>query len=311
MSEIVITEFMDVAAVASLEADFDVLYAPELFGDRELLLASVTDCKSLIVRNRTSVDADLLDAAPDLVIVGRLGVGLDNIDVDQCRVRDIELAPAIGANTDSVVEYVVAAIFVLTRGVFRASDAILRGEWPRNELIGSEIADRTLGLVGFGEIAKKVAMRMGELGMQVIAHDPFIPGDDPAWRSVERVDMASLAERSDAISIHVPLTSQTAGMFGKEAIGSMRDSAVLINTSRGGIVDEDELVAALSEGRLGGAALDVFETEPVDRSYAERFVGVPNLVLTPHIAGVTVESNERVSRHIADKVRLALSGSTP
>lgn len=311
MPEVVITEFMDIASVRSLEADFDVVYNPALVDDRERLLASVRDARGLIVRNRTSVDSDLLDAAPDLVVVGRLGVGLDNIDLEQCERRGIKVAPALGANSDAVAEYVVAAILLLTRGVFSSSESVAHGEWPRREFVGSEIAGRTLGLVGFGGIAQRVASRMAGLGMKVIACDPFVEADNPVWGSVERTDMASLLRRSDAISIHIPLTADTRGMFGTDTIGAMRDSAVLINTSRGGIVDEDALVTALVAGRLGGAALDVFETEPVDADRGKKFIGVPNLLLTPHIAGVTAESNERVSRVTAQNVRRALRPSTP
>jgi (S)-sulfolactate dehydrogenase len=173
---------------------------------------------------------------------------------------------------------------------------------------GLEVAGRTLGLVGLGDIARRVAARASALGMRVWAHDPYLATDAPAWDSVESVDLARLISESDAISIHIPLTSETSGLFGREAISSMKPTAVLVNTARGGIVDEGALADALRGQRIRGAAIDVFEHEPVDRAYGRRFENVPNLILTPHIAGVTEESNRRVSQMTADLVRSVLEG---
>ncbi|MCL1594272.1 MAG: hydroxyacid dehydrogenase [Actinomycetia bacterium] len=308
MPDVVITEFMDEAAVLWLAEEFDVQYDPALVDDRHALLDSVSDARGLIVRNRTVVDAELLEVATSLEVIGRLGVGLDNIDCELCEHRGITVAPATGANADSVAEYVVAAILLLTRRAFSSSDLVARGAWPRTDLVGHEIAGHTAGLVGFGEIARKAAARLSALGMKVIAHDPFLSTDDDAWNDVRSVDMATLVGESDAISIHIPLTDATEGLFGAELIGSMRPASVLVNTSRGGIVDERALVAALREGRLMGAAMDVFTVEPVDTSFGSRFLDVPNLILTPHIAGVTVESNVRVSQMTVRNVRNILAG---
>ena len=308
MPDIVITEFMDESAVRWLAEEFDVLYDPTLVGNRKALLDSILDARGLIVRNRTVVDAELLEVATNLEVIGRLGVGLDNIDCELCEHRGITVAPATGANADSVAEYVVAAILLLTRRAFSSSDLVARGAWPRTDLVGHEIGGRTAGLVGFGEIARKVSVRLRALGMIVVAHDPFLPGDDEAWSETTSVDMATLIHDSDAVSIHVPLTEATRGLFGVDLIGSMRRSAILINTSRGGIVDERALVGALRDGRLMGAAIDVFTQEPVDTSYGSRFVGVPNLLLTPHVAGVTEESNARVSHMTVRNVRSVLAG---
>jgi (S)-sulfolactate dehydrogenase len=311
VADVVISEFMDEEAIRSLSTDFDVIYDPGLVDRRAELLATLPGVQALIVRNRTTVDAELLDANPGLRVVGRLGVGLDNIDLEACQERSVLVRPAIGANADAVAEYVIGAVLTLIRGTFLSTDRVLRGEWPRTEMVGLEVATRTLGLVGLGDIARRVAQRAAALGMRVRAYDPYLPADDSAWESIENVDLDTLIAHSDAISIHVPLTDATAGLFNKAVIESMKRTAVLVNTARGGIVDEGALVAALRDGRLRGAAIDVYEHEPVDVTTGERFKDVPNLILTPHIAGVTEESNVRVSSLIADLVRDALQGKAP
>ncbi|MGI9643629.1 MAG: hydroxyacid dehydrogenase [Acidimicrobiia bacterium] len=299
---IVIAEFMDEAAVDALGQNHEVLYDPLLVDDRAALVAATVGSKALIVRNRTRVDAQLLDAGPALVVVGRLGVGLDNIDLEACAARNVEVIPATGANSDAVAEYVIASVLVLMRGAFMASPVMVAGSWPRTDLVGREVGGRTMGLVGFGDIARRVARRANALGMNVIAYDPFLDPGDRAWNGVESVDMDDLLRRSDALSIHVPLTEETAHLIGSDALSSMPSGAVLINTSRGGIVDEQSVVDSLRNGHLGGAALDVFQEEPMTADSGALFRDTPNLILTPHIAGVTVESNHRVSALIADRV---------
>ncbi|HEX5080119.1 MAG TPA: NAD(P)-dependent oxidoreductase, partial [Geminicoccaceae bacterium] len=190
MAEIVVTEFMDEAAVAGLAAEFDVLYDAGLADRPESLGDVVADCRGLIVRNRTQVRGALLQACAKLEVVGRLGVGLDNIDVEACRTRGIAVCPATGANDRAVAEYVIAGVLMLLRGAYGASAAVAAGEWPRNRLIGREIAGRRLGLVGFGGIARETARRAAALGMTVLAHDPFVAAGDPAWRALGVTRMA-------------------------------------------------------------------------------------------------------------------------
>jgi (S)-sulfolactate dehydrogenase len=310
LADIVITEFMDASTVRSLSTDFDVVYDPDLVDRRGDLLALVDDARGLIVRNRTVVDGDLLTAAPRLQVLGRLGVGLDNIDLKACEEHSVLVRPAFGANADAVAEYVIAAVLSLVRGAFLSTALVVAGVWPRTEMDGLEVAGRTMGLVGLGDISRRVATRASALGMQVCAHDPYLAVDDAAWDSIENVGLAHLISQSDAISIHVPLTNETAALFDSDAIRSMRPGAVLVNTARGGIVDEEALADALREHRIRGAAIDVFEHEPVDRSIGQRFENVPNLILTPHIAGVTEESNLRVSQMTAELVRVVLEGDS-
>jgi len=306
MADIVITEFMDETAVADLAADFDLLYDPGLVDRPHDLVAVAQGCRGLIVRNRTRVRGALLEACKKLTVVGRLGVGLDNIDVDACKARGIAVLPATGANDLAVAEYVIAGMLMLLRGAYHASTAVAAGEWPRNRLLGREMAGAKLGLVGFGSIAREVASRAVALGMKVVAYDPYLAGDHPAWRDlgVAKVALEPLLAESDAVSLHVPLDDGTRHLIDAAALGRMRTDAVLINAARGGVVDEGALAHALREGRLGGAMLDVFETEPLPADSV--LAGVPNLILTPHIAGVSVESNVRVSALIATNVRQAL-----
>lgn len=307
MADIVVTEFMDEAAVAELRDDFAVLYDPDLVDDRPRLLAALGEARAVIVRNRTQVDAELLAAGPGLVAVGRLGVGLDNIDLVACDAAGVDVFPATGANAAAVAEYVIGAVLLLTRGVFSATDRVAAGAWPRTGLAGREIGDRTLALVGFGGIARLVAGKAAALGMRVTAMDPFLPEDDPAWSGAERrPDLAALVSDADAMSLHVPLTPDTRNLIDAAAIEALPPGAVLVNTSRGGVVDEAAVVAALRRGHLGGAALDVFAKEPLDAARGADFVDVPNLILTPHIAGITVESNRRVSTMTAASVRRRL-----
>lgn len=307
MTDIVITEFMDEAAVAMLRSRYSVHHDPELFGKPDELARLLATCPALIVRNQTQVRGEVLAAAKALKVVGRLGVGLDNIDMEACSARGIRVFPATGANSLSVVEYVICSAMVLLRGAYFANAAMLAGEFPKTKLIGREIAGKRLGLVGFGAIARDVASHARLLGMTVAAYDPYVLADDPAWQTTQRLELDGVLSTSDIISLHLPLTPQTKGLIGEGAFAAMKSDAVLVNAARGGVMDEDALVAALKGGRLAGAALDVFEEEPL-RDGGKRFAGTPNLILTPHIAGNTVESNGRVSGLVAERVIAALEG---
>jgi (S)-sulfolactate dehydrogenase len=295
MAEIVISEFMDEQVLRRAFAGRDVLYDPGLVDRPAELAQALADARALVVRNRTQVRGALLDAAQRLQVVGRLGVGLDNIDLVACRARGIAVHPASGANDVSVAEYVITATLLLLRRAWFASASVIAGEWPRMSTIGREAAGRALGLVGFGAIARETARRAHGLGMRVVAFDPLLAPTDAAWGMAERTDLDGLLAAADVVSLHVPLTADTRRMLGAEQFARMRPGAIVINAARGGVLDEAALAAALRSGHLGGAALDVFEREPLDAAAARVFDGVPNLILTPHIAGVTEESNVRVS----------------
>jgi (S)-sulfolactate dehydrogenase len=305
---ILITEFMDDAAVAVLAARYDVRYDAALADRAAEIPGALADCSALIVRNRTQVTERLLDAGPRLRVVGRLGVGLDNIDVKACEARHIRVIPATGANAQAVAEYVVGAALVLLRGAFHATGAVAGGEWPRAALSGGrEIGGKTLGLVGFGSIGRLTAGLARGLGMHVIGFDPHVTPADPAWASAQVTprSFAQVIAESDVVSLHVPLTPATRNLVDAPLLATMKSDAVLVNTARGGVVDEAAVAAALRAGRLGGAALDVFSAEPLPAG--SPLEGCPNLMLTPHIAGVTRESNTRVSNVIAEQVAAALA----
>jgi (S)-sulfolactate dehydrogenase len=302
MPEIVITEFMDEAAIHATFAGRDVLYDPKLVDDPARLAAAVREARALIVRNRTQVRGALLASAVRLEVVGRLGVGLDNIDVRACEARGIAVYPATGANDLSVAEYVITAALMLLRRAWFATARVAAGEWPRTESMGRELAGKRLGLVGYGAIARVTGRMARDLGMSVAAYDPLLPDEHPAWAGAQRQSLPELLASSDVVSLHVPLTDATRNMLDAKAIAGMKPGAILINAARGGVVDEAALCAALRSGQIGGAALDVFAREPVDATTGAQFAGVPNLILTPHIAGVTEESNVRVSAVTAEAV---------
>lgn len=304
---IVISEFIDDAALTSLARDFDVRYDAALVEHPAGLGVALADADALIVRNRTQVDAALIAGAPKLKVVGRLGVGLDNIDLDACAKRRIDVIPATGANARSVAEYVIGAALLLRRQAYLASAAVAAGEWPRGALSqGRELAGSTLGVVGFGGIGRLVADLANGLGVHALGCDAAIAPDAPVWaehRTGAR-PLDALLRESDIVSLHLPLNGQTRGLLDARRIALMRRDAILINTSRGGIVDEAALAASLRDGMLGGAALDVFEREPLPGGSV--LAGCPGLLLTPHIAGVTRESNARVSALVAVEVAAAL-----
>ncbi len=304
--KIVISEFMDDAAVDGLRKRFGaeaVVYDATLVDKPDQLMSAVADCDALIVRNRTQVRGALLAACAKARVIGRLGVGLDNIDVTACEARGMKVIPATGANALAVAEYVIATAMMLRRASFLSTGDVTAGKWPRNALSnGRETAGATLGLIGFGSIGQLTAQLARAVGMTVIAYDPVIADSNNAWMDTGaiRMSLADVIADADVLSLHVPLVDATRNMMNTVRIASMKKGAILINTARGGIVDDAAVAAALKSGQLGGAAIDVFEKEPLPAS--EVFARCPNLILTPHIAGVSAEANVRVSSMIADAV---------
>lgn len=303
LPKVVVSEFMAPEGLARLAGRVVLVDDATLVGDRVRLLAAVTDADALIVRNRTRVDAALLDAAPRLRVVGRLGVGTDNLAMDELAARGIAVHIATGANAVSVAEHVIGAVLVLSRPALRATEQVIAGAWPREALIGRELAGRTLGLLGLGATARAVAQRALALGMQVVASDPMVTDGGP---QVRMVDLEELLPLADVVSVHAPLLDSTRGLIDADAIARMPAGAIVVDTSRGGIVVHDAVIAALRSGHLAGAALDVFEEEPLTAELAARYARVPGLLLTPHLAGVTHESNVRVSEVVADAIAAEL-----
>jgi len=306
MPEIVISEFMNDVDVAGLSVDYDVLYDPQLVHDPERLAALVGDCRGLIVRNRTMVTAALITAAPRLEVIGRLGVGLDNIDLDAAAARGITVCPAVGANAASVAEYALLAMLHLLRPVTLATAPMLAGAFPRAEFShGREIGGKVLGLIGGGMIGAALARRAIALDLEVIITDPGLT-PETAPHGCRLVAMEDLLRQADVISLHVPLNAATRGMVDAAMLAQMKQGAILINTARGSIIDHHALAVKMREGHIGGAAIDVFDEEPASAESLSMFDGVEKLILSPHIAGLTVESNARVAAMTAAQVRNVL-----
>lgn len=310
MPDIVITEFMDESPVEKLKANYTVHWDKTLCEKPDEIKALIGEAKALIVRNRTPVTDDILAAGPNLKVIGRLGVGLDNIDLAACEARGVTVCPATGSNNVSVAEYAICAMMMLLRGSFYCKDDVLAGKWPRNENIGLEARGRTLGLLGFGMIGQSAARMARGLEMEVVAHDPHVPGDAGGWQLAQSVSVDDLLARSDILSVHTPLLPETRNLIDAAAMAKMKKGALLINTARGGIINEDDLIAALKSGQIGGAALDVFVDEPLSAETAAKFADVPNLVLTPHISGVTEESSAAISTITVANVLRELGGSS-
>lgn len=303
---VVISEFIAPEGLAVLGGHVDLVADATLVGDRPRLLEAMGDADAIIVRDRTMIDVELLDAAPRLRTVGRLGVGTDNLDLEALEARGVKVHLATGANAVSVAEHVIGALLFLSRPSFTATARVAAGGWPRPELIGRELAGRTLGLLGFGATARAVAHRAAALGMTIATADPVVTDPGPG---VTLLEPDALFGAADALSVHAPLLPSTRGMVGEAAIGRMPEGALLVDTSRGGVVDHDAVIAGLRSGRLAGAALDVYPSEPLSAEEGARYVDVPGLLLTPHLAGVTLESNVRISRMIAEAVVATLTAA--
>lgn len=311
MADVVISEFMDKGVADGLIAEFDVHWDPDLWGKRDALKAEIASARAIIVRNATQVNPDLLDAAPNLRLVARMGVGLDNIDVAACKARGVEVCPAIGANAVSVAEYVIATALILLRGqTYFATPDVAAGTWDRAKFAGStEIAGRVMGIVGFGSIGQVVGARARGMGMEVIACDAALPPDHLAWQNARRVGLDDLVAEADVISLHCPKLPETIDLIDARQFDRMKPGAVLINSARGGIVNEADCADALRSGRIAGAALDTLDAEPIAPEVGALFQGIGNLILTPHVAGVTRDSNRRIAEVAARNVRRVLGGA--
>ncbi len=271
---------------------------------REALEEAVRDAEGLIVRSGTQVDESLLDLAERLEVIGRAGVGVDNIDMRAATRRGVAVINAPGGNTSSTAELAFALLLAAARRVAEADRSVREGRWDRKALRGRQLRGNTLGVIGAGRIGTEVARRAHAFGMRILAHDPYLSAERADDERLERVELDELLERADFVTVHVPLTEQTRGMIGVAEIARMKPTAILINAARGGIVEERALAVALEQRKLGGAALDVYETEPLPGEHPLR--GTPNLVMTPHLGAATIEAQREVALEIARRVRNAL-----
>lgn len=266
--------------------------------------ATIASAVGLIVRSGTKVDASMMDAAHSLKVIGRAGVGVDNIDVSAASDRGIGVFNAPGGNTIAAAELTLALMLSLVRRVTEADRSIRAGRWDRASFRGVELRGRTLGLIGAGRIGGEVAHRCVAFGMDVMVYDPYLSPDRAAELGVRLVDLEVILEKSDVISLHVPLNEETRHLIDAKALQKMRKGAFLLNASRGGVIVEEDLASALERGEIAGAALDVYETEPL--SQASPLRKAPNVVLTPHLGASTTEAQVSVAREVALAVRRAL-----
>ncbi|RLF49855.1 MAG: phosphoglycerate dehydrogenase [Thermoplasmata archaeon] len=305
MMKVLVTDKIAESAISLLRKEVSVDYA-EL--SRDELLDKIGEYHGLIVRSRTRVDADVINRAVNLRVIGRAGIGVDNIDVDAATKKGIYVVNAPRSSTYSVAELTMGLMIALARGITKADVSMKAGLWEKKRLVGVELYEKTLGIVGFGRIGREVAKRAKSFGMRVIAYDPYAPNDLFSELGVERKELDNLLAEADFVTIHAILTPETRGLINREKIEIMRDGAYLINCARGGIVDEGALYDALKSGKLAGAALDVYEVEPPTNS---PLLGLDNIILTPHIGASTKEAQERAGVTVARDVLRVLKGETP
>ena len=301
--KILITEFMDVKYVEMLKLNFDVTVDHDLSTNTDELKKIINSFDALIVRNKTQVNKKVLEKAHNLKFVGRLGVGLDNIDTEYCKNHNIHVQPATGMNADSVAEYVINAALTLLKNIPLMHQETLNGNWPRTSISSRELRGKTIGLLGFGLIAKKVSTLAKVFDTQIIAYDPYLDSSVGNQFNAKLLDLNEVFKLSDVISVHLPLTKNTKNILNYAAFEKMLKQPIIINSSRGSIVNEEDLIRAYEEKLISGFALDVYNTEPVPKSFLEKIKKNTNCILTPHVAGVTEESNKRVSEFIANAVK--------
>jgi D-3-phosphoglycerate dehydrogenase len=302
---VLVTDKVSEAGLAPLRADdrFDIIKIDD--SSEPEFREALSVAHGLIVRSATKVRADLLATATCLQVIGRAGVGVDNIDLTAATERGIAVMNAPAGNTVSAAELTMALILAMVRRVPAADASMRSGDWTRSAFKGAELRGRTLGLIGAGRIGGEVARRCRAFGMEVIAHDPFLTSDRARELGVRSGSLDDVLTQADVLSLHVPLTDSTHNMIDADALASMKPGAFLVNVARGGVVDEAALAESLEAGQLAGAALDVFAQEPLEEGSPLR--GAPNLVLTPHLGASTAEAQELVATEICDAVRAALA----
>jgi D-3-phosphoglycerate dehydrogenase len=273
--------------------------------DPEGLLGAIAGANALIIRSATTVTADVLAAGRDLVVVGRAGIGLDNVDVDAATTQGVMVVNAPQSNILTTAEHTMAMLLAQARNIPQAHAALVAGRWERSRWEGVELADKTLGIVGLGRIGKLVAQRALAFGMRVVAHDPFVAPDRARQVNVELLELDELVAVADFLTLHVVKTPETLGMIGSDLLAKAKPTLRIVNVSRGGVIDEEALADAIREGRIAGAALDVFASEPTTES---PLFDLPQVVVTPHLGASTAEAQDKAGDTIAEQVELALAG---
>ena len=281
------------------EAGLDIVYLPD--GTPEEKQNAAQDVQGWIIRSGTQITADMIQSAKNLQVIGRAGVGVDNIDFPSATRKGVVVMNTPDVNTISAAEHTVALMLTLSRNIHRGHSELEKGEWNRHQLVGTELRNKTLGIVGLGKIGREVMERCRSFGMNMIGYDPFVSQNMFREDEIKIVDLDTLTQTADYITLHVPLNDQTINLFNYDRLCRMKSSARIINVARGGIINEEDLAKAVSEEKIAGAAIDVFTAEPIDGTHP--LVGIPNIVLSPHLGASTKEAKEGVSRAICEQVR--------
>jgi len=301
---ILVVEPIAVEGIARLRAEHEVVERPGI--SRDELCSILPEFDALVVRSQVQVDRDVIAAAGSrLQVIGRAGVGVDNVDLDAATAAGITVVNAPTGNTIAAAEHTIALMSGVARKIAAADASVRRGEWKRAQFTGLELRGRTLGIVGLGKIGQAIAGRAVAMEMTVLASDPFVTAEQAALHGVELVSFEALVERSDVITVHVPLTRATRGLIGRDQIARMKPGTILLNVARGGILDEAAVAEALASGHLGGAGIDVFEAEP---PVGSPLLEAPNTLLTPHLGASTAEAQVLVAEEVADQVLDVLAG---
>ncbi|MDR7186370.1 MULTISPECIES: phosphoglycerate dehydrogenase [Microbacterium] len=304
---VLIAEELSPATIDALGPDFDVRNVDGT--DRPALLTALADANAVLIRSATKIDAEAIAAAPVLKVVARAGVGLDNVDIKTATTAGVMVVNAPTSNIISAAELTVGHILSLARRIPAAHASLSGGAWKRSSYTGTELFEKTVGIIGLGRIGALITARLQAFDVRVIAYDPYVTSARAQQLGVQLVTLDELLEQSDFVTIHMPKTPETTGMIGAEQFKIMKPTAYVVNVARGGLIDEEALHAALTAGEIAGAGLDVFTSEPpAEGGTAAALLDLPNVVVTPHLGASTEEAQEKAGVSVAKSVRLALGG---
>ena len=301
---VLIAEKLAPSAVEQLGPDVEIRHVDG--ADRAALLPALADADAVLIRSATTIDAEALAAAPQLKVVARAGIGLDNVDVPAATARGVLVVNAPQSNIITAAEHALALLLAVARQIPAAHASMVAGQWKRSSFSGVEIAEKTVGVVGLGRIGQLFAARIAAFGTNVIAYDPYLQPARAAALGVQLVDLPTLLREADIISIHLPKTKETLGLIGAAELATVKPNLIVINAARGGLIDEQALADALREGRVAGAGIDVYVKEPIEAT--NPLLTAPNVVLTPHLGASTAEAQDKAGTAVARSVRLALRG---
>jgi len=301
---VLIAEQLAQSAMDVLGADFEIRHVDG--ADRAALLPALAQADAVLIRSATNIDAEALAAAPNLKVVARAGIGLDNVDVAAATARGVLVVNAPQSNIITAAEHAIALLLSVARQIPAAHATMVAGQWKRSKFMGVEIADKTVGVVGLGRIGQLFAARIAAFDTNVIAYDPYLQPARAAAMGVTLVDLPTLLREADIISIHLPKTKETLGLIGAAELATVKPNVIIINAARGGLIDEQALADALTEGRVAGAGIDVYVSEPIGTD--NPLLRAPNVVLTPHLGASTTEAQDKAGTAVARSVKLALRG---